>query len=192
MESYDFVVIGGGSAGYSAAAAAARSGLKTVCIEAAEQLGGLCILRGCMPSKTLIESANRFLTLRRAEEFGLSAGHLGYDAGAIIARKRRLIGEFADYRAQQLRKGPFDFERGIAEFIDTHTLRIRLLVGGERIVRAKTAVITTGSIIHMIDLPGLQEIGFVHSDLALDSMRMPKSVILLGGGAIALEFAHFY
>ncbi len=66
MESYDFVVIGGGSAGYSAAAAATRSGLKTVCIEGGDQVGGLCILRGCMPSKTFIESANRFMTLRRA------------------------------------------------------------------------------------------------------------------------------
>ncbi|HEX7193542.1 MAG TPA: FAD-dependent oxidoreductase, partial [Chthoniobacterales bacterium] len=82
MESYDFVVIGGGSAGYSAAATAAHLGLKSVCIEGAEELGGLCILRGCMPSKTLIESANRFLTLRRAEEFGLSAGHLAFDAAA--------------------------------------------------------------------------------------------------------------
>jgi pyruvate/2-oxoglutarate dehydrogenase complex dihydrolipoamide dehydrogenase (E3) component len=192
MDTYDFVVIGGGTAGYTAASTAAALGLKTLCVDGGKEVGGLCILRGCMPSKTLIESANRFLTLRRAEEFGLSAGHLGYDARAIIARKRRLIGEFADYRAQQLRKGPFDFERGIAEFIDPHTLRIRALVGGERIVRAKTAVITTGSIINTIDLPGLQEIGFVYSDLALDSMRIPKSVILLGGGAIALEFAHFY
>ena len=95
MESYDFVVIGGGSAGYSAAAAAACSGLKTVCIEGGDQVGGLCILRGCMPSKTFIESANRFLTLRRASEFGLSAGHVAFDSKAIVQRKRELISEFA-------------------------------------------------------------------------------------------------
>jgi pyruvate/2-oxoglutarate dehydrogenase complex dihydrolipoamide dehydrogenase (E3) component len=192
MDTYDFVVIGGGSAGYSAASTAVRLGLNTLCVDGGKEIGGLCILRGCMPSKTLIESANRFLTLRRAEEFGLSAGHVGYDAAAIIARKRRLIGDFSAYRAQELRKGPFEFERGSAEFVDPHTVRIRLLAGGERIISAKTAVIATGSTLNMVDLPGLKEIGFLHSDLAVDSDRIPKSVVLLGGGAIALEFAHFY
>src|ERR1700745_2340542 len=107
MENFDFVVIGGGSAGYSAAATAARLGLKNACIEVGEEVGGLCILRGCMPSKTLIESANRFLTLRRAEEFGLSAGHVAFDSAAIITRKRKLIGGFADYQEQQLSWGLF-------------------------------------------------------------------------------------
>src|ERR1700731_3175923 len=98
METFDFVVIGGGSAGYSAAATAARSGLKTVCVEGGEEVGGLCILHGCMPSKTLIESANRFVTLRRAKEFGLSAGHLAFDSAAVIERKRELISQFLKHR----------------------------------------------------------------------------------------------
>src|SRR5271166_3954274 len=115
MERYDFVVIGGGSAGYSAAATAARSGLKTVCIEGGDQVGGLCILRGCMPSKTFIESANRFLTLQRAGEFGLSAGHLAFDSKAILERKRELISDFASHRVQQLTGGKFEFRRGRAE-----------------------------------------------------------------------------
>ncbi len=112
MERFDFVVIGGGSAGYAAARAAAQSGLKTVCIEGGEEVGGLCILRGCMPSKTLIESANRFLTLRRAKEFGLSAGHLAFDSRAIIQRKRDLVGEFAKHRVQQLTEGRIQVHSG--------------------------------------------------------------------------------
>src|ERR1700759_1508155 len=88
MEKFDFVVIGGGSSGYYAAKVAAEAGLKAACIESGGEVGGLCILRGCMPSKTLIESANRFQTLRRAKEFGLSAGHLAFDSKAIIQRKR--------------------------------------------------------------------------------------------------------
>ena len=95
METYDFAVIGGGSAGYAAAAAARRLGLKTCCIEGGKEVGGLCILRGCMPSKTLIESANRFMTLRRAQEYGLRTGKLGLEPGEILARKRLLIGECA-------------------------------------------------------------------------------------------------
>src|SRR6201986_1188518 len=131
MEKFDFVVIGGGSAGYSAASVAAKSGLRTVCIEGGKEVGGLCILRGCMPSKTLIESANRFFTLRRAKEFGLSAGHIAFDARSIIQRKRELVGEFAKHRAQQLTAGKFKFMRGPAEFTDSHHLKVKLRTGGE-------------------------------------------------------------
>src|ERR1700722_1126178 len=109
---YDFVSIGGGSAGYAAASTAAGLGLKTGVIEGAEEVGGLCILRGCMPSKTLLESGHRAEAIRNAAEFGLRAEYRGADAVAIRDRKRRLIGEFADHRRQQLERGPFDFIRG--------------------------------------------------------------------------------
>src|ERR1700758_1849821 len=131
MEMFDFVVIGGGSAGYAAATVAARLGLKTVCIEGGKEVGGLCILRGCMPSKTLIESANRFSTLRRAKEFGLSAGHLAFDSAAIVERKRVLISQFLKHRVEQLTEGKFKFLRGWAEFTDSHHLRVKLMSGGE-------------------------------------------------------------
>jgi pyruvate/2-oxoglutarate dehydrogenase complex dihydrolipoamide dehydrogenase (E3) component len=192
MDSYDFAVLGGGSAGYSAASIAASLGLSTVVIEGGDEVGGLCILRGCMPSKTLIESANRFMTIRRAAEFGLSVGHKGYDAGAIIDRKRRLIGEFADYRVGQLNSGKFAFVRGHADFLDAHRIRIRLREGGEREIKIKSALISTGSVLNVVDVPGLQETGFIYSDIALDSEKIPGSVVILGGGSIALEFAHFY
>jgi pyruvate/2-oxoglutarate dehydrogenase complex dihydrolipoamide dehydrogenase (E3) component len=192
MDSYDFVVIGGGSAGYFGAETAARLGMKSVCIEGAEELGGLCILRGCMPSKTLIESANRFLTLRRAKEFGLSAGHLAFDAAAIIRRKRELIREFADYRAQQLRAGKFELKRGHARFLDPFHLKVHLREGGEEEIEGKTFLISTGSVLNTVEVPGLEKVGYLHSDLALDTESFPRSVTILGGGAIALEFAHFY
>jgi len=192
MESYDFVVIGGGSAGYSAAVTAAHLGLKTICVEGAEELGGLCILRGCMPSKTFIESANRFLTLRRAEEFGLSAGHLGFDAAAIIRRKRKLIGGFAEYRAQQLNSGLFRLARGHAAFSDPFHVEVSFRDGRAERIEGKTFLISTGSVLNTVEVPGLDKVGFLHSDLALDTERWPRSVIVLGGGAIALEFAHFY
>jgi pyruvate/2-oxoglutarate dehydrogenase complex dihydrolipoamide dehydrogenase (E3) component len=192
MENFDFVVIGGGSAGYAAAASAARLGLKTACIEGGKEIGGLCILRGCMPSKTLIESANRFLTLRRAEEFGLSAGHVAFDSGAIIRRKRELIAGFARYRVEQLTAGTFEFIRGRAEFVDPHRLKVKLMDGSEQQIEGKTFLISTGSVLNLIDLPGLEQTGYLHSDTALDSDRFPRSVTILGGGAIAIEFAHFY
>ncbi len=155
-------------------------------------MGGLCILRGCMPSKTLIESANRFLTLRRAKEFGLSAGHLAFDSGAIIQRKRELVSQFAKHRVQQLTEGKFEFVRGWAEFADSHRLKVKLMGGGEEKIEGKTFLISTGSVLNFINLPGLAETGFLDSDTALDCERVPRSVVILGGGAIALEFAHFY
>ncbi|MCX6959834.1 MAG: FAD-dependent oxidoreductase, partial [Verrucomicrobia bacterium] len=142
MKEYDFVVIGGGSGGYAAARTAVSLGLSTVVIEGGEEIGGLCILRGCMPSKALIESANRYRTLRHASEFGLSVEKIGFDAGKIVARKKRLIGEFADYRRQQLEGGSFDFIRGRAEFMDPFSLRIALHEGGEQIVSLKSGCIS--------------------------------------------------
>ena len=192
MESYDFVVIGGGSAGYSAVAAAASSGLKSICIEGAEQLGGLCILRGCMPSKTIIESANRFMTLRRAEEFGLSAGHLAFDTAAIIRRKRKLIGGFAEYRARQLSAGLFRLLRGQAVFADPFHVKVSLREGGEEMIAGKTFLIATGSVLNTVEIPGLDKIGFLNSDLALDADQVARSITILGGGAVAMEFAHYY
>jgi pyruvate/2-oxoglutarate dehydrogenase complex dihydrolipoamide dehydrogenase (E3) component len=192
MEKFDFAVIGGGSAGYAAAAKAARSGLKTLCVEGGKEVGGLCILRGCMPSKTLIESANRFLTLRRAKEFGLSADAIGFDGRAMIQRKRHLIDEFAKYRVEQLNGGQFEFLRARAEFADARRMTVKLLGGGEKEIEATTILISTGSAINLINLPGLIEAGFLDSDTVLESQRVPQSVTVLGGGAIALEFAHFY
>ena len=95
---YDFLVLGGGSAGYAAARTAHDLGLSTAVVDGAAELGGLCILRGCMPSKTLIESSNRYRSMRRASEFGLRSGNTEVHIDEIIARKRRLIGEFAEYR----------------------------------------------------------------------------------------------
>jgi pyruvate/2-oxoglutarate dehydrogenase complex dihydrolipoamide dehydrogenase (E3) component len=192
MTEFDFAVIGGGSAGFSAASEGAKLGLRTICVDGGPEIGGLCILRGCMPSKTLLESANRFLTLRRAREFGLSAGHLGFDSGAIRHRKRTLISGFADHRKAQLEKGNFDFVRAQASFVSPRQLRLEGLDGSVREIGFCTALIATGSELNTVDVPGLAKTGYLDSDIALDSDRIPSSIIILGGGAIALEFAHFY
>ena len=192
IKHYEFVVIGGGSAGYAGARTALDLGLKTAVIDGADILGGLCILRGCMPSKTLIESANRFLAMGEAKEFGLRAENLRVHPEEIIARKRRLIGEFAEYRQEQLETKPFDLIRGTAVFLDPHRLKVRLRDGGEEEVHADTVLIATGSVISTLPVPGLEETGYLTSDDALELERLPKSIIVLGGGAIALELAHYY
>src|SRR4051812_47062624 len=127
-EHYDFAILGGGSAGYAAARTAHALGLKTVVIDGAEELGGLCILRGCMPSKTLIESANRNLSLRRAAEFGLNAKAGAADPRFIRDRKRRLVSEFAEHRESQLTDGRFTLKRGDGRFEKADDAKIHLAV----------------------------------------------------------------
>jgi pyruvate/2-oxoglutarate dehydrogenase complex dihydrolipoamide dehydrogenase (E3) component len=189
---YDFAIIGGGSAGYNAARTAAALGLKPVVIDGADELGGLCILRGCMPSKTLLATASRAVSIRRAAEFGLRAGALEVKGEEILQRKRRLIGEFADYRRQQLEHGKFRLIRGFAQFVDPHTLEVRLREGGTEQIVARTFLLATGSEIAPVPLPALNEAGFWTTDEALDQADVPESMLVLGGGPTAVEFATYY
>ena len=192
MSDFDFVVVGGGSAGYAAARTAAGEGLKTAVVDGSEELGGLCILRGCMPSKTLIESANRLQDMREADEFGLHAKDIGFDGAKIIERKKRLIAGFAKYRAEQLESGRFELVRGHARFSGPNELSVRLRGGGERSLRAKTILVATGSVIRHPDIPGLAEAAPLTSDDVLDNPRPPKSLVVLGAGPVALEMAHYH
>ena len=188
---YDIAVIGGGSAGYAGARTASSLGLKTVVLDGGREVGGLCILRGCMPSKTLLESARRFRMMRHAAEFGLSVERPTFDAAAIQNRKRRLIGEFADYRRRQLEDGRFDFLRGRVEFLDPHRLRVHGLDGMASEVHSKTFLIATGSEISVPPVPGLAEAGCLTSDEMLDLEEIPKSLIVLGAGPVGLEMATY-
>ena len=188
---YDFTVIGGGSAGYAAASLAAGAGLRVAVVEGGREVGGLCILRGCMPSKTLLATANRAAAVRGAAEFGVKARLDGVDGTDMQARKRVLIADFAEYRKGQLESGRFTFVRGLARFTGTHTVEITTAEGSQ-ILRSKTFLIATGSVLVPPPVPGLVETGFLDSDAMLESEHLPASIIVLGGGAIALEAATFY
>ena len=120
---FDVAVIGGGSGGYAAARTAAAGGAKTVVIEGGAEVGGLCILRGCMPTKALLYAAEVRQLARHSRTFGIHAGEVGFDFSAVMERKKRLIQEFADYRAGQLSSGKFEFIRENARFVDSHTLK---------------------------------------------------------------------
>lgn len=191
MDVYDFAVIGGGSAGYAGARIAHASGLRTVVIDGAEQLGGLCILRGCMPSKTLLESARRYRVIRSAGEFGLSAERPHFDISKIIARKRRLIAGFSEYRASQLQDGRFTLLRGRAEFSGPNSLLVTSPDGGQTAIGARAILVATGSAISIPPVTGLKEADCLTSDDLLDREFIPESLIVLGGGPVALEMASF-
>jgi pyruvate/2-oxoglutarate dehydrogenase complex dihydrolipoamide dehydrogenase (E3) component len=185
--SYDFVVIGGGSAGYNGARTAAKLGLRTAVVEGARRMGGLCILRGCMPSKTLIYAAEILHNARSAADYGLRVSDARPDMAAVQARKRRIIADFARHRIDQLETGDFDLIRAYARFSDPHTLE---LSNGKRIT-SKSFLIATGSRVSVPGLPGLANSGFVTSDEILDLASLPASILVLGGGIVACELAQF-
>lgn len=188
---YDFAVIGGGSAGYAGARTAVDLGLKTAVVEGGLEVGGLCILRGCMPSKTLLESARRFRVLKRSAEFGLHCVSPSFNTAEIVARKKRLITEFADYRRGQLESGRFDFVRGAAEFTGPNEVAVRHFDGKTKTLRARTFLIATGSETGVPPVPGLAESRCLTSDEMLDLEQLPESLIVLGAGPVGLEMASY-
>ncbi|HEY0457173.1 MAG TPA: NAD(P)/FAD-dependent oxidoreductase [Verrucomicrobiae bacterium] len=185
---YDLAIIGGGSGGYAAARTAAAAGLATVVIEGGEEVGGLCILRGCMPTKALLYASEVMNLSRQAATWGIHNKETTCDFAAVMARKDQLIAEFAAFRQQQLSDGRFEFIRALARFDNPHTL---ILSTGRRI-SARHIIISTGSIVAPPILHQLRQVEYLTSDDALKLQTLPKSLIVLGGGAVAVEFAQLF
>ncbi|SLM47129.1 putative Dihydrolipoyl dehydrogenase, E3 component of pyruvate and 2-oxoglutarate dehydrogenase complexes [Nitrospira japonica] len=184
--SHDIVIIGGGSAGYAAARTAADRGAQVAIVDQGP-LGGLCILRGCMPTKTILRTAEIAALMRRVKEFGLSPVDVTAHLEQIVDRKDRLVREFADYRIEQLRDPRYKLYQGAASFLSPNRVRI-----GSQEVEAKAFVIATGSVPNDISVPGLHETGYLTSDTLLDLRDRPASMVVLGGGPVALEFGQFF
>src|SRR5437868_568100 len=167
---YDLAIIGGGSAGYAAARTAAREGLKTAVIEGGERVGGLCILRGCMPTKALLYAAEVMHLASHAEPWGIRAEDVSFNFKHVMARKNALVKEFADYRVEQLHSGKFEFIGAMAKFVDAHTVELRGTAEtiGDRKIRAKHFILATGSKIAPSPLPDLNNVRFLDSDSALE------------------------
>lgn len=183
---FDVVVIGGGSAGYAAASKAQSKGAKVAVVDKGP-LGGLCILRGCMPTKTILRSSDILALMRRAKEFGLSVQNPSADLPLINDRKNRLTTEFANYRIEQLNDPRFTLIKESASFLSPHELKV-----GQNIVRAKNFIIATGSTVAEFPVPGLTESGFLTSDDILELRQIPESMVVLGAGPVAVELAQFF
>jgi len=183
---HDVVVVGGGSAGYAAARTAQAEGADVAIIDQGP-LGGLCILRGCMPTKTLLRSSDIAALIRRAPEFGLGSSNFQANLNAIIDRKNRIIKEFADDRIQALQHPRYTLYEEQASFLSP-----TLIQAGPHQLSAKAFIIATGSAVSHIPIAGLEETGYLTSDDALELRTLPDSMIVLGGGPVALELAQFF
>ncbi len=184
---FDFVVIGGGSAGYAAARTAADLGKKVAIVDGASELGGLCILRGCMPSKALIYSAEALHYAQSGEVFGFTADNVKADLAAMQRRKREVIAEFAECRQGQLKSDRFTLFRQKARFRDEGSIEL----ADGTILEADAFLVATGSEATSPPVPGLGEVPFWTSDDILELDELPESVITLGGGVVACELAQF-
>ncbi len=188
MNTYDVMVIGAGSAGRYAARAAAGQGAKVGLVEVGP-FGGLCILKGCMPTKAYLRSAELVGLIQRSPEIGVhTEGNIRLDFNHIKKRKDRLIAEMADYAKMGIdSEDNITLLEGPAQFLSPRSIQV-----GNTEYTCEKFVIATGSKEIIPPFPGLKETGFITSDDALELGKLPASLIVLGGGAEALEFGQFF
>ncbi|MFN3823814.1 MAG: dihydrolipoyl dehydrogenase [Pseudorhodobacter sp.] len=189
-KSFDVVVIGAGPGGYVAAIRAAQLGKSVVIVER-EHLGGICLNWGCIPTKALLRSAEVFHLMHRAKEFGLKADGIGYDLDAVVARSRGVAKQLSGGIGHLMKKNKITVVMGEATIPAKGRVSVKTDKGTEELT-APAIVLATGARARV--LPGLEADGdlvwtYKH---ALQPKRMPKKLLVIGSGAIGIEFASFF
>lgn len=189
MSEYDVIVIGAGPGGYVCAIRAAQLGKKTAIVEK-QWLGGVCLNVGCVPSKALLKNADLAYTLReRGEEFGFKLDGLKLEYGVAVKRSRDVANRLTRGVGFLMKKNEIDVHMGSAKFTDAHSIVVVDEEGGEQRLQAKDIVVATGA--EPMLIPGVEADGervLTYLEAILQE-RLPKSVVIIGGGAIGLEFA---
>jgi dihydrolipoamide dehydrogenase len=191
MERYDLVVIGAGPGGYVAAIRAAQLGLKTAVVEK-DKPGGVCLNWGCIPSKALLTSAELYETIKEGEHYGVKVQGLSYDYGQVIKRSREVAERLAKGVEYLLRKNRIPLLAGAGRLEGKNRVIIESADKGAQQVEADRILIATGS--GERSLPGLEIDGkqILTSREALVDTEIPEAIIIVGGGAVGIEFAYIY
>jgi dihydrolipoamide dehydrogenase len=189
-QSFDLIVIGAGPGGYVAAIRASQLGLKVAIVER-EHLGGICLNWGCIPTKAMLRSAEVFHLMHRAKEFGLGATGISYDLPAVVARSRGVAKQLSGGIGHLMKKNKVTVFMGAATIPAKGTVSVKTDKGSEELT-AKSIILATGA--RARELPGLEADGdlvwsYKH---ALVASRMPKKLLVIGSGAIGIEFASFF
>ncbi|WP_226780905.1 dihydrolipoyl dehydrogenase [Oceaniglobus trochenteri] len=189
-QTFDMIVIGAGPGGYVAAIRGAQLGLK-VCIVERENLGGICLNWGCIPTKAMLRSAEVYHLMQRAGEFGLSASGVGFDLGAVVKRSRGVAGQLSAGVGHLMKKNKISVVMGMARVTAPGQVAVTS-ESGTQALAAPSIVLATGA--RARELPGLEADGdlvwsYRH---ALVAKRMPKRLLVIGSGAIGIEFASFF
>ncbi|MHC4262479.1 MAG: dihydrolipoyl dehydrogenase family protein [Planctomycetota bacterium] len=184
---YDLIVVGGGSAGSACAAEAVKCGHERVALINDGELGGLCILRGCMPTKSMLQSVELLLEARHAERFGLDVEPPTYDFTTIMERRREHVERFQRAKIGGMQSGGYELIDGRAHFVGPDAIE----VCGQRLT-ARAFMLSTGSRQNVPPVPGLAEARPWTSDDLMELESPPKSLLVMGAGAIGLEFSTFF
>ncbi len=186
MAEYDLIIIGGGPAGYAAAFEAAASGLKT-CIAEKAETGGTCLNRGCVPTKTLVHTADLYRDLCHGSDIGIIADHIEIDTEALLQKKEAVVSQLRDGLEKQIRAAKIGLIHEKAVITGSHTVRI-----GETEHTAENILVAGGSVplVPPIDGSGLP--GVITSDDILRDLPSYKELVIIGGGVIGCEIAGIY
>ena len=189
-QNFDLIVIGAGPGGYVCAIRAAQLGLSVAVVER-EHLGGICLNWGCIPTKALLRSSEVFHLMERAKEFGLSADNISYDLPAVVKRSRGVAKQLSGGVGHLLKKNKVTVIMGEATLIAKDTVQVTSK-DAKNTLRGKSVVLATGA--RARELPGLEadnERVWAYKG-ALNPPHMPKKLLVIGSGAIGIEFASFY
>ncbi|EAS34527.3 dihydrolipoyl dehydrogenase [Coccidioides immitis RS] len=189
-DEHDLVIIGGGVAGYVAAIKAGQEGLKTACIEKRGALGGTCLNVGCIPSKSLLNNSHLYhQVLHDTKKRGIEVGDVKLNLKQMMKAKDTSVESLTKGIEFLFKKNKVEYVKGTGSFIDQHSVKVDLLEGGERTLRAKNIIIATGS--EATPFPGLtiDEKRVITSTGALSLQEVPKKMVVIGGGIIGLEMA---
>ena len=190
---YDVIVIGAGTGGYVAAIRAAQLGLKTAVVEKQKALGGTCLLWGCIPTKALLEHAHALKIVQRAKDWGVTmpAGAVGIDMGQVQARKDRIVGGLTKGVEFLFKKNKIDWIKGTARL--TGNGGVDVFEGDKQTLRArKEIIVATGSTPRGVPGVEIDRRRIITSDEAIQLRDVPKTLVILGSGAVGVEFASIF
>ena len=188
---YDLIVIGGGPAGYAGAIRAGQLGKKVACIEL-ERAGGTCLNWGCIPTKALLKSAELYVKMQKAELYGLSAKEVTFDFPKVMERSRGVAAQMAKGIEFLFRKNKVDYFIGKGQVIAPGMVSITVGEHQGKFFRTKNILIATGCRMRRIADLAYDGQRVMTSREALANTQLPKSAIIVGAGAIGVEFAYFY
>lgn len=191
-QQYDVVVIGSGPGGYVAGIRAGQLGLKTAVIEKDPFLGGTCLHRGCIPTKSLLENADVWTKIQKSKEFGITVGDVKLDWSVVQSRKQGVVDANAKGIEFYFKKYKVDRITGFGKLVDKNTIEVTADGAQPQLISAKNIILAMGSVPR--DLPHIKADGkrIINSDHILKIAEVPKSMLVIGAGAVGCEFASIF
>ena len=188
MDEFDIIVIGGGPGGYVAAIRASQLGKKTACIESRGALGGTCLNIGCIPSKSLLHSSELFKKANSEfKSLGINTGNISIDISKMMQHKKKSVDTLTKGVEFLFKKNKVNYFKGHGSFLDTNSIEIKLNDGTKKSIKGKNIVVATGSSVLSLPNINIDEKVIVSSTGALSLPKIPKKLIVIGGGYIGLE-----